>query len=202
MPGAADRTEPTGQFRWLPDGADDERAPAAGEWAPIADERAPTAGEWTPTEATAGEWAPTEATAGELAPWHEDSAPQPPERTDFWATPATAASADLQLPATPPHRTEEQPLTRASWPASAETAGISAEPAVSELPRQPPVDTAANAKAAQAQTSPSRAGSTGPAQAVAADPSDRQKDRFFPVRLLVIIVIAALIGSALVLLLT
>jgi hypothetical protein len=39
------------------------------------------------------------------------------------------------------------------------------------------------------------------AQTASTGPAHHEKDRFFPVRLLVIIVIAALIGSALVLLL-
>jgi hypothetical protein len=216
VPGPDDRTVPTGQFRWLPDttsasgGVDTEfawpdeanaepAAPQADDDDPLTE---PAAGEWAPAEATAGEWAPAKATAGERAPWQQDHAWRPSERSDFWTTPATAASADLQPTATPPRGTEEQPLTRASWPGSAETAGISAEPAVSELHKQPPVDTAASTKATQLVTSAERAGSTGSAQAVAAHPRDRQKDHFFPVRLLVIIVIAALIGSALVLLLS
>jgi len=133
-----------------------------------------------------------------------------PERTDFWATPAasasTAASADLQLPAQAP-RAEEPAIARASWPAVADTATTSAaEPAQRATTGAAPgaVSPAATAAATAAQplSAAGSAGSAGSAaQAAVSERADRRRDQFFPVRLLAIIVIAALIGSALVLLL-
>jgi hypothetical protein len=108
------------------------------------------------------------------------------ERTDFWAKPTPPALADLRIPAAAP-RAEEPTSTRASWSAPAEVA----TPSAAE-----PANRSATA-AASAQPL-SAAGST--AKAPVTD-QDRRQDRLFPVRLLVVIVIAALIGSALVLLL-
>jgi len=130
-----------------------------------------------------------------------------PERTDFWAKPATSssdfASADLQLPAPAP-RAEEPAIARASWPAPADTTTTpAAEPAqratTGAAPgTASPADTAA-LTAAQPLGLAGSAGSA--AQAAVSERNDRRQDRVFPVRLLVVIVIAALIGSALVLLL-
>ena len=106
------------------------------------------------------------------------------ERTDFWGQPLPLAPADLRIPAAAP-RAEEPAITRASRPPAAETVPAAAEPA--------------HRSAAAATAKPlSMAGS--PAQAPASQREGRQ-DRYFPARLLAVIVIAALIGSALVLLL-
>jgi len=106
------------------------------------------------------------------------------ERTDFWGQPLPPAPADLRMPAAAP-RAEEPAITRASRPPAAETAPATAEPAHRSV-------AAATAKPL------SVAGS--PAQTPASQPEGRP-DRYFPARLLAVIVIAALIGSALVLLL-
>lgn len=172
MPDSADRAKQTGQFRWLPDA---EPAPQAAD-----------------TEST-------------------DDVPAPPERTDFWAPSVTAASGDLQPPSAPLRRIEEQELTQASSapvPAFAETAGTSAAPVTSELTQRLGTDAVPSAVSAttppQVSAEPARftrtAGS-GTAQPTSPKPADHGKDGFFTARLLVIIVIAALIGSALVLLL-
>jgi hypothetical protein len=106
------------------------------------------------------------------------------ERTDFWGQPLPPAPADLRIPAAAP-RAAEPAITRASRPPAAETARAATEPA--------------HRSAAAATAKPlSMAGS--PAQAPASQREGRQ-DRYFPARLLAVIVIAALIGSALVLLL-
>jgi hypothetical protein len=104
------------------------------------------------------------------------------ERTDFWGHPVPPAPADLRTPAATP-RAEEPTVTRASWSA-ADTAPPAAEPAhrTATAPAQP-VSTAG----VKAQT--------------AGHERQRREDRYFPARLLAVIVIAALIGSALVLLL-
>jgi len=116
--------------------------------------------------------APAEPAAGEWTPWHRDRVPlEPPERTDFWATQNTAPSADPRLPATASHRVEEHDLTQPTWSTPTETTAAS------------------SARSAAGETT-------------ATERADHQKDRFSAVvRLLVILVIAALIGSALVLLL-
>ena len=108
------------------------------------------------------------------------------ERTDFWAKPTPPAQADLRLPAAEP-RAEEPAIARTSWAATAGTTSPAAEPA------RPSAAAAASARPL------SKSGST--AQATAGDRHSRRQDRFFTVRLLLVIVIAALIGSALVLLL-
>jgi len=131
---------------------------------------------------SAAEPADSELTCPERA----DTALTSQERADFWAksAPQAPAQADLRMPAAAP-RAEEPVIARASWPAPADT---TAPPAV-EPARQ-------SATAASAQPlSTSRP----MAQATAGD--RRRQDRLFPARLLVVIVIAALIGSALVLLL-
>ena len=115
------------------------------------------------------------------------------ERTDFWAKPtaSASASADVQRPAPTP-RAEEPAIAPASWPATVDTAATSAaEPA-----QRAATDVASGASAARPLSS---AGSA--AQATGSERDGRRKDRYFPVRLLAVIVIAALIGSALVLLL-
>jgi hypothetical protein len=87
------------------------------------------------------------------------------------------------MPAAAP-RAEEPAISQVSWPSAADTAPAAAEPA--------------HRSAAAATAKPlSTAGS--PAQA--AGQRERHQDRYFPARLLAVIVIAALIGSALVLLL-
>ena len=120
--------------------------------------------------------------------------PESQERTDFWAKSAASPlpPADLQ-PSAPAPRAEEPAVTPAPWPASADTATTS----VAEPAQRAATDVARGAAAAAQPLS--SAGSA--AQATGSQRDDRRKDRFFPVRLLAVIVIAALIGSALVLLL-
>lgn len=120
------------------------------------------------------------------------------EQTDFWGQPLPQAPADLRIPAATP-RAEEPTVTRTSWTAAAETARPVAEPAhrAATVPAPP-------ASAQQVSTGPSSSGplSTDVSQTQAATRErDRRPDRYFPARLLAVIVIAALIGSALVLLL-
>jgi hypothetical protein len=122
------------------------------------------------------------------------------ERTDFWAksSPASSVPADLRSPSVP--RAEEPTVTRASWASTAETAAPAAmEPA-------PRIPAKAGTSAGSGTTLPisQKALSQQPVspQSPAGQPAHAGRpDRYFPVRLLVVIVIAALIGSALVLLL-
>ena len=125
------------------------------------------------------------------------------EQTDFWGQPLPQAPADLRIPAATP-RAEEPAVTRTSWTAAADATRPVAEPAhrTATVPAHP-------ASARQVSTGPVSAGpsSTGPLSTgasqtqAAARQRDHRQDRYFPARLLAVIVIAALIGSALVLLL-
>ncbi len=177
--------------------------------------------------ADVGGGASAEPAAQEWTPRYQDEVLNPPERTDFWATSATSASADVQLPATAPYRVEEQEPPLAAWPSSAETTATSTPPAwpgISQRTQQPATDAADNAGFAAAGAPLVSAEATGPAgftgsagltgsagfagsteaaagRMPATEHGDQQKDRLFPARLLAIIIIAALIGSALVLLL-
>jgi hypothetical protein len=126
-----------------------------------------------------------------------------PERTDFWSKPPAASPvpsvaapsvpSDLRAPS--PSRAEEPAITRASWPSTAETAA----PAAAETTQRAP--------ATAGTTAAGTAASSGAAQQVSPQGAPGQPahagrpDRYFPVRLLVVIIIAALIGSALVLIL-
>jgi hypothetical protein len=111
-----------------------------------------------------------------------------PEQTDFWGQPLPQAPADLRLPAATP-RAKEPTVTPASWTAAAATAPPVTEPAyrTATAPAQP--------VSAQRMSAPQAS-----SQAAARE-RDHRQDRYFPARLLAVIVIAALIGSALVLLL-
>ena len=145
-----------------------------------------------------------------------DDAAKPTEGTDFWSTSVPAPAADLQRPATVSHQVDEQTYAQTSWSASTRTAATSSPRPPQSAPAAARSQFAAEsapsagaATATQPRTSAGSAGATGSttstgspaAQAVAHEAAAHQKDRFFPARLLVIIVIAALIGSALVLLL-
>lgn len=213
MPDSAERTQQDDQFRWLPDGtpvswaADSEFTwsgqPGTGQVgldqaeigsADTGQAAAPPDVDALSAEPTVGEWAP---------PPQEDLA-TPPERTDFWATSVTATSADLTSPAAPRDWIEEPKPA----PALTETAATSAAPATAELTQRPATAAAPSAASAtappQVSAEPARFASAagfGAAQPTSPKPADHGKDRFFPARLLVIIIIAALIGSALVLLL-
>ena len=191
-PDSAERTEPAQaeDFSWLQKNAPESQSADSGyTWPERAD-----AGLAAQPEANS---APPEAAVTERISRHQADRLTAPERTDFWGKPATSASADLQLP-TATARAEETAITRASWPASADTTTTSpAEPAHrTAADAAPPTATGA---AGAASGTLSSAGSA--AQATASQRDERRQDRLFPVRLLVVIIIAALIGSALVLLL-
>jgi hypothetical protein len=152
----------------------------------------------------------------------EDAEQEPPGWTGFW-TPvkAAAAPADVQGPSAPPpadepagaetswsvftpssskitaepvRRTDPDPAPRAE-PAVAR--GAANDPTV-ELP-PPPAPPAPTGSAAPARPqSPARPAIPQPAPA---PPSESRPDRYYPLRLLAVIVVAALIGSVLVMIL-
>jgi len=173
------------QFRWLPDTEPESRANDADfTWsghveATQTDSPSADADPWPADTGLAGT-----GPAGNDASPAEPAGSGRPERGDFWATPAPPASADLQLPSASLSQVEE-PAAAFGSAGPAQTSAIPAAGA-----RQPATDSA-----------PSIRDSTPAAARASAEPARHEKDRFFPVRLLVIIVIAALIGSALVLLL-
>jgi hypothetical protein len=109
------------------------------------------------------------------------------EPTDFWGQPLPQAPADLRTPAATP-RAEEPAVTRASRTA-ADATPPAAEPShrTAAVPARPVSAQPVNTGTSQTQA--------------AAHERDHRQDRYFPARLLAVIVIAALIGSALVLLL-
>jgi hypothetical protein len=193
----ADHTEPAQDedFSWLDDSKQERAAePADRDFAWL--DRAEGALAAEPEAQPAPEPAVTE-----LIPQHQAGGLMSPERTDFWAKPVTSASAsasasaDLQQPAPAP-RAQEPAIARASWPGPADTTTTS----TAESAQRTATDTAPGvATAATTAQALSSAGSA--AQAAVSEQDGRRQDRFFPVRLLAVIVIAALIGSALVLLL-
>jgi len=199
-----ERDGQTEQFRWLPDSEPESRSndadftwsghvettqtdspsadvdpwPAADPW-PADTELADT--ELAGTELAGTEPADTGLAGTDVSPagqaasgrplWDQEETSASPERDDFWATPAPPAAADLQLPSTSPRQVEE------------------------------PMAAFGSAGPAQTDSAPSVRDSTPASARASAEPARHEKDRFFPVRMLVLIVIAALIGSALVLLL-
>jgi hypothetical protein len=121
------------------------------------------------------------------------------ERTDFWAkptpsSPAPSVPSDLRPPSA--SRAEEPTITRASWPSAAETTA----PPAAEPAHRVPAATGATAGSGTAQAG-SGSQPLSPPGAAGQPAHAGRPDRYFPVRLLVVIIIAALIGSALVLLL-
>jgi hypothetical protein len=164
--------------------------------------------------AAAFDVAPAEPSAAEWAPPHRDDVLKPPARTDFWATQNTIPLTDLQLPTTASRWVDE----RDSWStptetiaASSEPSDSSASPAAFQRSQQAATGSAPTAGSATAMppgasaVSAGSAGYTGSTRPAAgkSTATDHQRERLFTaVRLLVIVLIAALIGSALVLLLT
>jgi len=115
--------------------------------------------------------------------------------TGFW-TPETAASAPAEVQRPGP-LAQEHAIPQASWPTPAETPA-SDPPGAAD--RTVPVLTPVQALAAAAAPSRTMTGPAVPPGPVI-PPSEPRKDRMYPVRLLVVILVAALIGSVLVLLL-
>jgi hypothetical protein len=155
----------------------------------------------------------------------EDTGQAPPDWTGFW-TPAKAAAApaDVQRPAAPP--SADEPTTAGTtWSAfTPSLPKITADPAHrpapdlpqhAELAKGPVADLAGPDPGLPQPVIPALSASTGSAaparsqtpsepavpQPAPASPSESRPDRYYPLRLLAVIVVAALIGSVLVLLL-
>ena len=127
-----------------------------------------------------------------MVPPQEHTGPAAAGVTGFW-TPATAASAPSGGPTTR-SAGQEHANPQALWPVPAETSA-------GDTPDAADQTTPVLAQAATAAAVPSRT-ITGPAvpPGPVVPPSKPRSDRTFLARLLVIIVVAALIGSVLVLL--
>jgi hypothetical protein len=172
MPDTAERADTGDQFRWLPD--TDRPSPSAD-----------TEFEW-PADADTARADAARADAARAAPSLDVGAPPAEPAADEWVPWRRSGAAN--------------PLERTDfW-----TTPVTAAPDL-QLPTTPPrwveqQPSTGASRPAPAQTSSVPAGSA-TAQTASTGPAHHEKDRFFPVRLLVIIVIAALIGSALVLLL-
>jgi len=205
-----DRDGQTEQFRWLPDTEPESRSNDADfTWSGHveATQTDSLSADPDPWPAAANPWsADTELAGTELAsidaslaepaasvrpPRDQEEVLTSPERDDFWATPAPLAPADLQLPSASP-REVEAPRAAFGSAGPAQTAATAAPAAAAG---------AAGAQQPATDAAPSIRDSTPASARASAEPARHEKDRFFPVRLLVIIVIAALIGSAVVLLL-
>jgi hypothetical protein len=138
--------------------------------------------------------------AGADRPSPEDAGQAPPGWRDFW-TPAqaTAAPTDVQQPIAPP--AEEQTAAGTSWsaftPSSPKGTG---EPARLQAPDSPQRAESTAAQVTAAASAQTPAEPAGPPPSPAA-PRESRPDRYYPLRLLAVIVVAALIGSVLVLLL-
>jgi len=160
-------------------------------------------------------WFTPRETADRAQTWPAaDTEPSP--AADTWFTPREPADSGpaLSAPAEPPQErtgpvaaelvtgfwtpsaaAEGHAIPRASWPAPAETQA-------SDMPAAADRTTPILSQAAAAPAAPPRT-ITGPAvpPRPVVPPSEPRSDRLYPVRLLVVIVVAALIGSILVLLL-
>jgi hypothetical protein len=157
-------------------------------------------------------WRP--ADAGVAQPEPADGRPPPqwgrgetasPAPTDFWTPPAAATTpTDFRRPGPAPSPAEEHSVPPPSWAPPAETPASSrpgpAQRTVPELPRRSVPDPRQDAAppAGALPPTPARSATT---QATSAPPSESRSDRLFPLRLLVVIVLAALIGSVLVMVL-
>jgi hypothetical protein len=115
--------------------------------------------------------------------------------TGFWTPPAAPAPTEVQRPGPPP--TGGHAIPRAAWSAPAETPASDAPKAAD---RTTPIPAQVAAAAAAAAAPRAMSGPAVPPRP-AGPPSQSRSDRLYPVRLLVVIVVAALIGSILVLLL-
>ena len=161
-----------------------------------------------PSPAVADTWfTPRERTDDEMVAPEPDMAPpaeSAPLVTGFWTPPTAAQSpapatapglAAASAPTVPAAPAVPSAPTVPSAPAAAApTAAAAPVPTLAEVRRSDPPQAEGSAKA---HTIAERAVPPGPV----VPPSERRADRLYPVRLLMVIVVAALIGSVLVLLL-
>ena len=161
-------------------------------------ERTRSPAQTEPPAAAADTWftprerAEPQPTEREVAPPRERPGSAAAGGSGFW-TPATAAAGPAEVQRPGPQPALEHAIPPASWPGSA-------EPSASDTPGAADRTTPVVAQASAAVPSRTMAGPAVPPGPVV-PPSKPRSDRLYPVRLLVVIVVAALIGSILVLLL-
>jgi hypothetical protein len=187
--------------------ADDlRRDPFSADWLqdsepasrPDPESRAPEQAEAQASSAATDNWFTPRETADPKPTWSPGAAEASAAATDTWFTPRERAEGgsappqptEVQRPGPAP--AQEHVIPRASWPAAAEAPASDTAAADRTMPVQ--------AQAAAAAPSRTIAGSAVPPGPVV-PPSRSRSDRLYPVRLLVVIVVAALLGSILVLLL-
>jgi hypothetical protein len=159
-------------------------------WADADTEPSPeTADGWfSPSERADDDLALPQPAERGVEPAHEDSEPT---IIGFW-TPSAAASAPAEVQRPGPPSAADTTVPRASWTAPAESLASDPPGAASRTAAGTVAEPAASAR-----TIAEPAALPGPVVL----PSRSRPDRLYPVRLLVVIVVAALIGSILVLLL-
>jgi hypothetical protein len=195
FPDASDPAEPE-DFAWLKKSTPEPR-PAEAE--PARREQPEGRSSWSQPEA-AGLGSPAAASLAEPTPPEPAVGLPAQERTDFWSKPVASVPSDLQRPAAA-LRAEEPGTGRASWAASTDTAAEPVHHEAAPLSGLSGPSGASGVSGVSGSTQPHGSPARSAAQAGPGDRNDRRKDRLFPVRVLVVVVIAALIGSALVLLL-
>jgi hypothetical protein len=161
---------------------------------PDPESQSPEQDEAHTSSAATDNWFTPRETADPEPTWSPAAAETSAAATDTWFTPRERAEGgsrslqptEVQRPGPPP--SQEHAIPRASWPGAAKAPASDTAAADRTTPVQGP--------AAPARTI---AGPVPPGPVV--PPSRSRSDRLYPVRLLVVIVVAALLGSILVLLL-
>ena len=203
LPDPAERTEPAQDqdFSWLdnsqPESRPAEPADRGYAWPERADASLAAQPEAEPAPEPAGT---------ERIPRHQADGLTSPERTDFWAKPSRTSAKPRPRVGSRPRPTCSRPRRRhgpRSRP-SRQRPGPRL-PTPQRLRRQNPLSGPRPTSLRDGHRDGRRGAAAQLGRVRRADDrsqrDDRRKDRFFPVRLLAVIVIAALIGSALVLLL-
>ena len=183
---------------WLEDAELASRPGPGPDSGPDPESRSPEQAEAQASSAAPDNWFTPRETADPEPTWSPAAAEASAAATDTWFTPreraedgsASPQPTEVQRPG--PSPAQEHAIPRASWPAAAEAP--TSDPATAD--RTTPVQ-AQEATAPPARTVAGPAVPPGPV----VPPGRSRSDRLYPVRLLVVIVVAALLGSILVLLL-
>jgi hypothetical protein len=170
---------------------------------PDPESRSPEQAEAQASSAATDNWFTPRETPDPEPTWSPAAAEASAAAPDTWFTPreraegrsASPQPTEVQRPG--PSPTQEHAIPRASWPAAAEAPAVEARASdTAAADRTMPVQ----AQAAPAAPSRTIAGPAVPPGPVV-PPGRSRSDRLYPVRLLVVIMVAALLGSILVLLL-
>jgi hypothetical protein len=165
---------------------------------PESESRSPEQAEAQASSAAPDNWFTPRETADPEPTWSPAAAEASATATDTWFTPRERAEGESASPQPTevqrprPSPAQEHAIPRASWPAAAEAPAADAVAADRTMPVQAQAATPAPARTIAGPAVP-----PGPV----VPPSRSRSDRLYPVRLLVVIVVAALLGSILVLLL-